>query len=130
MKPACLFLFLLVSLAGTAQAQRPLRVLIDASKDGGLWWFPQSNTFDPAKHHQGKPLADFMRSKGWQVVELPRGEVITFEKLRRVEVVVRPPAYFPYSVSEVEAYRDSVIAGTRLLLMGGSVSGSDPVAAL
>ena len=128
MKAACLFLFLLVSLSGTAHAQRPLRVLIDASKDGGLWWFPQGNTFDPAQHHQGKPLADFMRSKGWQVVELPRGEVITFEKLRRVDVVVRPPAYFRYSVSEVEAYRDSVIAGTRLLLMGGSVSGSDPIA--
>ena len=35
MKAICLFLFLIVILAGTVQAQQKIRVLIDASKDGG-----------------------------------------------------------------------------------------------
>jgi hypothetical protein len=125
MKAVCLFLFLI--LAGSIQAQRPLRVLIDASKDGGLWWFPQSGTFDPKQHHQGKRLADFIRRNGWDVVEVPRGEMITFERLRGADIVVRPPAYFNYSANEIEAYRDSVIAGTRLLLIGGSSSGKDSI---
>lgn len=119
MKAVCLFLFLIVNFAGTVQAQKPIRVLIDASKDGGLWWFPQSGTFDSTHYHQGKRLADFMRSKGWNVIEVPRGEMITFERLRSADIVVRPPAYFNYSATEIEAYRDSVIAGTRLLLVGG-----------
>ena len=35
------------------------RVLVDASKDGGVWWFPQGGSFDPDAYHQGKPLADY-----------------------------------------------------------------------
>jgi hypothetical protein len=125
MKAICLFLFLIVSLAGTVKAQRPLRVLIDASKDGGLWWFPQSGTFDPKRYHQGKRLADFMRGKGWDVIEVPRGEIVTFERLRGADFVIRPPVYFNYSVKEIEAYRDSVIAGTRVLLIGGSAGNNN-----
>ena len=104
-----------------AQGQeKKLRVLIDASKDGGLWWFPQGrNGFDSNTHHQGKALADLMRSKGWEVIELGRGEVITVDKLRDVDVMVRIPAWSDYSSEEVVAYRDSVMGGTRLLLMGG-----------
>lgn len=110
-------------------SERPLRVLVDASKDGGLWWFPQRPpTFDPKQHHQGKFLADFMREQGWEVVELPRGEVITFDRLRDTDVVIRPPAYFPYTLDEAVAYRDSVNAGTRLLLLGGNSTSGDAVA--
>ena len=128
MKAVFLFLFLLVNFAETIQAQRPLRVLIDASKDGGLWWFPQSGTFDPKQYHQGKRLADVIRSKGWDVIEVPRGEMITFDRLRGADVVIRPPAYFNYSVNEIEAYRDSVLAGTRLLLIGGGAGHNDSIA--
>jgi hypothetical protein len=108
--------------AGQHPAEKPLRVLVDASKDGGLWWFPQGrgNTFDPRQPHQGKPLADFMRSKGWEVVELGRGEVITQDTLRDVDFVVRPPIYFDYTADEVVAYRDNVMGGMRLLLLGSS----------
>lgn len=115
--------------SGQGQSKR-LRVLIDASKDGGLWWFPQGRTFDPKQGHQGKPLADLIRSKGWEVVELPRGEVITLDKLRDVDIVVRPPIYSDYSADEVVAYRDSVIGGTRLLLLGGGGANTDSLAAM
>ncbi|HET6889803.1 MAG TPA: hypothetical protein VFH31_01770 [Pyrinomonadaceae bacterium] len=116
-----------VPVRAQTKSQRPLRVIVDASKDGGLWWFPQGQSgFDPKQHHQGQALADLMRSKGWEVIELPRGEVITFDKLRDADMVVRPPAFFNYTVEELAAYRDSVMAGTRLLLMGGP--NSDAVA--
>jgi len=106
-------------------------VLVDASKDGGLWWFPQGKgkAFDPEREHQGKPLADFMRSKGWDVVEFGRGEVITSDKLRDFDVIIRPSIYYEYTPDEVVAYRDSVIGGTRLLLMGGSGT-NDALAAI
>jgi len=106
------------AVAQTAPGKAP-RILVDASKCGGLWWFPQGGPFDPAQYHQGKALADFMRLKGWQVTELPRGDVITPEKLHEAEIIIRPPAYFDYSVEEVSAYNQSVMAGTRLLLLGG-----------
>ena len=111
--------------------EKKLRILVDASKDGGLWWFPQGrNGFDSNKHHQGKPLADLMRSKGWEVVEFGRGEVITTDKLRDFDVVVRPPAWFEYAEEEVVAYRDSVMGGTRLLLMAGFAEKDDSLAAI
>lgn len=104
-------------------AGKPLRVLVDASKCGGLWWFPQgAGAFDPAQPHQGKALADFMRYKGWQVTELPRGEVITFDKLRDADIVIRPPSFFDYTLPEVDAYYQAVMAGTRLLLVGSSTT--------
>ena len=112
--------------------EKKLRILVDASKDGGLWWFPQGrgNTFDSNKHHQGKPLADLMRGKGWEVIELGRGEVITADTLRDFDVVVRPPAWSDYAADEVVAYRDSVMGGTRLLLMAGSSEKNDALAAI
>jgi hypothetical protein len=124
--------FLLLTLNPcVAAGQKPLRVLVDASKDGGLWWFPQGrgNTFDPKEKHQGKPLADFIRSKGWEVVELGRGEVITVDRLRDFDLVIRPPVFFDYAAEEVVAYRDSVMGGTRLLLLGSSGT-NDSLAAI
>jgi hypothetical protein len=132
---ACWLCVALLAAAGVVPAaaqvkpERQRRVLIDASKDGGLWWFPQGTTFDAGKEHQGKPLADLLRGEGWNVIELPRGEVITFEKLQDFDVVVRPPAFFAYSEDEAVAYRQSVAAGTRLILVGGGAA-NDAVAAI
>ncbi len=39
-------------------------ILIDASHDGGVWWFPQSGPFSPGAPHQGKALADHLRGLG------------------------------------------------------------------
>jgi hypothetical protein len=102
------------------KSHRPIRVLIDASKDGGTWWAPQSPpVFDPQRPHQGKVMADSMRKKGWEVTELPRGERITLDKLRDFDIVVRPQAFFPYTEDEALAYRESVAGGIRLLVCAG-----------
>jgi hypothetical protein len=129
---ACLAVLLFTNLHCTVQAQsesrKPVHVLIDASKDGGLWWFPQAQTFNPNAYHQGKALADFMRAKGWSVTEASRGEKINFDKLQDADVVIRTPAFFNYTADEINAYQQSVIAGTRLILMGGGTYEGDAVA--
>jgi hypothetical protein len=102
------------------RSDRPLRVLVDASRDGGTWWAPQGPyAFDPQKHHQGKAMADAMRKKGWEVTELIQGELITLDKLRDFDVVIRPPAFLPYTEDEAVAYRESVARGIRLLVCPG-----------
>jgi hypothetical protein len=112
-------------------ASRPMRALVDASKDGGLWWFPQSPEagFNPNNNHQGKIMADAMRAREWEVTELPREDVITPDKLRGFDIVIRPEPFYSYSESEATAYREAVAAGVRLFLMG-SATRYDPVAAI
>lgn len=128
----CLPVLMLFSAYGAVRAQgvgkKPLRVLVDASKSGGQWWFPQGPNFNPKEYHQGKGLVDFMRGTGWHVVEAMPGEVITFDRLRDFDLVIRPQAYYTYSVDEVKAYEQSITAGTRLLLMGGGSTDNDSIA--
>src|SRR5690349_15691468 len=57
-------LALLVALAFTQTSLAATQVLVDASRDGGDWWFPQGTTVDPNAPHQGKALADYLRSQG------------------------------------------------------------------
>lgn len=106
----------------------PYRILIDASKDGGSWWFPQWQYFDAEQHHQGKSFADLLRQDGAEVIELPRGESVTPQKLGGFDLVIRLSPFYAYSPSEAIAYRDSVAAGTRLLFIGGGNRNSDPIA--
>jgi hypothetical protein len=114
--------------SGPARAEASYRILIDASKDGGLWWFPQAGTFDAAQHHQGKPFADLLRRDGAEVVELGRGESITTDTLRGFDLVIRVPSFFPYSPAEALAYRYRVAGGMKLLVIGGGSKNRDILA--
>ena len=116
------------SLVGQDLPNKQKRILIDASKDGGLWWFPLGSPFDAQQFHQGQAFANSLRQDGAEVVELPRGATITAERLARFDLIIRVPAYFAYSPAETVAYRDSVAAGSRLLIIGGSTKNSDRVA--
>jgi hypothetical protein len=85
------------------------RILVDSSRDGGLWWAPQPfspGVFDPDLEHQGKALADYLKSLGMEVDELPRPTPITDELLNDYHLVVRPGAftYSGYSEDEIAAY--------------------------
>ena len=66
-------------------------VLVDASRDGGAWWFPQSSEtgFSMSEPHQGKQLADYIRSRGFEVVELPRGRAVTDGLLNQYNKIIR-----------------------------------------
>src|SRR5512136_209974 len=60
-----------------AAGPAPMSILVDASRDGGVWWFPQEWPFDPESAHQGRALASYLRGKGFRVDELGRPTTIT-----------------------------------------------------
>jgi hypothetical protein len=93
------------------------RLLVDSSRDGGTWWFPQSGPFEPAADHQGKRIADHVRSKMYIVTELPRPRTITPAILRGSHAVVRAVGFGAYAPSEIAAYQAYVQAGGKLLLL-------------
>jgi hypothetical protein len=96
---------------------KPRRVLVDASHDGGGWWFPQKADFSAGAPHQGKALADHLRSLGYRVTELPRDTRITAALLAGADLVIRDTGFGPYLPAEIDAYDRWVKAGGRLLLL-------------
>lgn len=92
-------------------------VLVDASRDGGVWWSPQAAGFDPVAPHQGKALADYLRTTGYTVEELPRSANITPALLAPNDFVIRAVGWGHYTSEEIAAYHDYVSAGGRLLLL-------------
>lgn len=95
-------------------------ILIDASHDGGTWWFPQSSTdgFNPSQEHQGKPLADYLRSLGYDVRELGSGTNVTWSLLSKYNKVIRAGKYGGYSATELQAYDKYIERGSSLILIG------------
>jgi hypothetical protein len=82
------------------------KILIDASHDGGVWWFPQSTLtgFDPKKWHQGQPFAELLRKKGFEVDELGRGAELTEEMFFGYYIVIRANGFEKYTSRELEVY--------------------------
>jgi len=97
-------------------------ILVDASRDGGAWWCPQTPSLcDPDADHQGKALADYLKSLGFTVTELCQGETITPELLAPFDIIIRANESKAYTRSEVVAYQDYVYKGGMLLLLGDFV---------
>jgi hypothetical protein len=116
---------------GIAGADTSLpHVLIDASRDGGVWWFPQVAPFSAEAGHQGKALADHMRGLGYFVEELPRPFVMTTELLGEYDIVVRANHFGAYNDGEVAAYVGYVQRGGSLLLLAdhGTYAPPDEIA--
>lgn len=92
------------------------KILIDASHDGGVWWFPQyeATGFDPGKPHQGKAFADVLRSKGFEVTELGRGKELTEEMFFGHYIVIRVAGFQPYSKNELDVYKKLLDRGMNL----------------
>lgn len=81
------------------------RVLVDASRDGGGWWFPQGPPdFDPQQYHQGTRLAEYIRNRGYEVDELPRGAEVTDSLLSQYRFVIVAGKYLPPDETELAAY--------------------------
>ena len=99
------------------------KILVDASKDGGVWWFPQGPpSFSDSADHQGKYLADYLRSLGYHVDELPRGAIITDELLSNYSKVIRGPAFFDYTDQELDAYKNFMNKPGAILLLQDHLS--------
>lgn len=97
----------------------PRRILVDASRDGGVWWSPQSalTGFSESESHQGKALADYIRSLGFRVDELPRGVMITDSLLCRYDKVIRAGKCGAYAESELQAYESFLHRTSSLILI-------------
>ena len=93
------------------------RIVIDASHDGGVWWFPQSELtgFNSDKHHQGKVFADLLRHKGFKVDELGRGEELKEEHFMGYFIVIRVNGFQAYTENELEVYAKLVKRGMNLV---------------
>ncbi len=110
---------LFLSMSSWVSAQDPTtKIVIDASRDGGTWWFPQRESgFDSSKPHQGKALVEYLKKFTPTVVEIVQGGVIT-NQLTDATVVVRFNVNGePYSPQEVTAYKNYVENGGRVLLV-------------
>jgi hypothetical protein len=93
------------------------RILVDASHDGGVWWFPQSGRYDPDSNHQGKRLADYLRGKGFIVDELPRDTRIDSTILLKYDKVIRATQYTKYTKEELKAYKSFLAKPSSLMLV-------------
>jgi hypothetical protein len=98
-------------------------ILVDASKDGGVWWFPQAYpSFSDSADHQGKALADYLRSLGHHVDELPRGALITDELLSNYSKIIRAAPFFEYSDEELASYKNFMNKHGAILLFQDHLS--------
>jgi hypothetical protein len=94
------------------------RILVDASRDGGVWWSPQTGTFDPGAAHQGEQLAAYLRGRGFIVDELPRGSIVSDTLLSTYQGVIRAGQYGSYTTGELEGYDWFLDCGRTLILLG------------
>ena len=95
------------------------QVLVDASRDGGIWWSPQAGPFDAGKPHKGTAIVNYLKHLGYSVRELEPGTIITKELLSQYRFAVRAGGDGGYSPSEMEAYRLFLRNNTALLLING-----------
>jgi hypothetical protein len=98
-----------------------VKVLVDASRDGGGWWSPQSQSGpkDPNLPHQGKGVADFLRAQGMQVTELGSPLTVTCALLTQFDLIFVVDIFpmMPWSASEIAAYSGFVSNGGRLIYL-------------
>jgi hypothetical protein len=105
---------------------------MDATRDGGTWWFPQSGTYSATEPHQGKALADTFRARGFSVDELPRDGAVQSSLLANYRLVIRAGTCGTYSTSELAAYDQLIARDVALILltdhMLGGCTTTDPLA--
>ncbi|MEX2234839.1 MAG: hypothetical protein WD824_21935 [Cyclobacteriaceae bacterium] len=102
------------------------KILIDASHDGGVWWFPQSATFNPDQWHQGQPFANLLREKGFEVHELGRGVDLTEAMFFGYYIVIRANGFQTYKANELEVYTKLIDRGMNLVYFTDHMK-NDPV---
>ena len=108
---------LLTNGVGCLHTRIKRHILVDASRDGGTWWFPQTGPFIPANPHQGHALATHLRGLGHTVQELPHNTTITASLLADFDIVIRAVGKGPYTTAEIDAYDAWVKKGGGLLLL-------------
>lgn len=95
------------------------KILIDASHDGGVWWFPQyaATGFDQNKPHQGETFANLLRQKGFDVTELGRDKELTEEMFYGHFLIIRAGGFESYTAKELQVYTKLIERGTKLVFL-------------
>lgn len=95
------------------------KILIDASHDGGVWWYPQyeGTGFNSDQYHQGQAFANALRTKGFEVTELGRGAELTEEMFFGYYIVIRVNGFQSYSDNELEVYTSLINRGMNLVFI-------------
>ena len=98
---------------------RGCKIIIDASHDGGVWWYPQyeDTGFDPNSAHQGQAFANILREKGFEVDELGRSAELTEEMFSGYYIVIRAGGFEPYSANEINVYTQLLCQGMNMVFM-------------
>lgn len=120
MKWAIIFIvfFLIVSCSTESDGTvYPSEIVINASKDGGVWWFPQEIDCDTSVVHQGKGLVDYLKSEGFLVYESCRQENINLNEFPNMKLLIVAGSYFPYNYAESKKIADYVKNGGKLMLL-------------
>ena len=93
------------------------KILIDASHDGGVWWFPQyeATGFNSDQPHQGQAFADMLRDRGFEVTELGRGVELTEEMFFGHYVVIRAGGFQAYTEKEIDVYAKLINRGMNMV---------------
>ena len=93
------------------------KILIDASHDGGVWWYPQSpvSGFNPKEWHQGYSFANLLREKGFEVDELGRGAELTEEMFFGYYIIIRANGFQAYTAKELKVYARLIDRGMNLV---------------
>jgi len=93
------------------------KILIDASHDGGVWWYPQyeATGFNPNNTHQGQAFANALRAKGFEVTELGRGKELTEEMFFGHYIVIRVLGFQAYTAKELNVYSNLLDRGMNLV---------------
>lgn len=108
-------------------AVRPRTVLIDPTHDGGTWWFPQYALTPDGYHadqpHQGRALADYLRSKGYTVTELGRAATMSPDSMMAYAVIIRAGYYYDinhpgYTTPDLDAYSAFTGCQRTLIVLG------------
>jgi hypothetical protein len=102
------------------------KILIDASRDGGVWWFPQGTNaqFYADQYHQGTTLVQYLVGLGYSVDELPRGQMLTLGLLRNYSRIIRVVGFGVYTDDEIQAYDDFLSRKGSLLLLQDHLANS------
>ena len=93
------------------------KILVDASHDGGVWWYPQSpiTGFDQDLPHQGQAFANHLRAKGFEVDELGRNTELTEEMFFGYYIIIRANGFQAYTTKELGVYTNLIKRGMKLV---------------
>lgn len=92
-------------------------ILINASKGGGVWWYPQYPDYNPNLPHQGKSTVDSLKSYEFSVYEIGRGEFVDMNDYHVSGLLIIPGSYRTFSDIEIQQILDFLNSGGNLLIL-------------